>query len=204
MIKSKVEFEEANIICKSIIDKYDIFSDMPLWLKEQKSLFNQINIQPKGLPGIANSYFEGVKYEFISKFHQLYKKVYHDYNILNERSHLESIIYFLEDMNSYMLGHYLDSDIIMNYESPTFYYLLGMAFDELQKRGNYKLQVKKMYCKNGHEDYYFFLGNKDSSYLQLQFKIENGIVRDIFEYELFKFDEPLNLDTTKRISIQNL
>lgn len=37
-------------------------------------------------------------------------------------------------MNSYMLGHYLDYDTIMNIESPTFFYLLGMAFDDLQNR----------------------------------------------------------------------
>lgn len=204
MIKTKSEFEEANILCQSIIDQYDIFSDMLFWLEAHQSLFNQINIQPKGLPGIANSNFGGVTYEFISKFHRLYKTVYHDYNILSERSHLETIIYFLEEMNSYMIGHYLDSDIIMNYESPTFYYLLGMAFDELQVRGNSKLQVEKMYCKNSHDNYYCFVGNKDSSYLQLQFIIENGKVRDILEYELFKCDMPLNVDTPKRINFNNL
>ena len=84
MIKSKGEFEETNITCQSIIDKYDIFSDMPLWLEEHKSLFNQINIQPKGLPGIANSNFEGIKYEYISKFHQLYSKVKYEYSILSD------------------------------------------------------------------------------------------------------------------------
>jgi hypothetical protein len=43
-----------------------------MWLKENKALYNSINIQPAGRPGIANSNFEGVKYEHISKFYSKY------------------------------------------------------------------------------------------------------------------------------------
>lgn len=199
MIKTKGDFEEANIICQSIIDKYDIFSDMPLWLEEHQSLFNQINIQPKGLPGIANSNFEGVIYEFISKFHQLYKTIYHDYNILNERSHLETIIYFLEEMNSYMLGQYLDYELIMNNENPTFYYLLGMAFDELQNRGNKRLDLVKSHCESCNQHQYFFIGNNDGSYLHLQFNVENDIVLDVNECEILKCLVPSRIDTEKQV-----
>lgn len=201
MLKTKVEFEECDIICQSIIDKYDIFSDMLLWLGEHQSLFNQINIQPKGLPGIVNSNFEGVKYEFISKFHLLYKTVYHDYNILNKKSHLETIIYFLEEMNSYMLGHYLDYDFIMNNDNPTFYYLLGMAFDELQYRGNTKLELVKSNCKSCDRDQYFFIGNNDGSYLHLQFKVENDVVLDINECEISSCLVPNNLDKEKQVDL---
>lgn len=199
MIKTKGEFEEANIICQSIIDKYDIFSDMPLWLLEHKSLFNEINIQPKGLPGIANSNFGGVSYEFISKFHRLYKTVYYDYNILNEKTHLEAIIYFLEEMNSFLIGHYLDYDTIMGFESSKFYYLLGMAFDELQFRGNTKLELVKSGCDSCNFDQYFFVGNNDGSYLHLQFKIENDVVLDIKECEILRCLVPNNLDTEKQV-----
>ena len=114
MLKTKNIFKECDILCQSIIENYDIFSDIPLWLDENKSLFNQINIQPKGLPGIANSNFEGIKYEYISKFHQLYSKVKYEYNILNEKFHLDVIIHFIEQMNSLMLGHYLNNDTIRN------------------------------------------------------------------------------------------
>ena len=199
MMKTKGEFEEANILCQSIIDQYDIFSDMPLWLEEHKSLFNQINIQPKGLPGIANSNFGGVTYEFISKFHRLYKTVYHDYNIRNERSHLETIIYFLEEMNSNMLGYYLDNDIIMNYESPTFYYLLGMAFNELQYRGNTRLNVVESLCENCDQHPYFFVGNNDSSYLHLQFNIDNNTVLDINECQILSCQVPIEINTEKQV-----
>lgn len=199
MLKTKSDFEVTDLICQSIIDQYDIFSDMPLWLEKHKSLFNQINIQPKELPGIANSNFGGVTYEFISKFHRLYKTVYHDYNILNEKSHLEAVIYFLEEMNSYMLGHYFDYDIIMNKEAPTFYYHLGMAFDELQNRGNTKLQLVQSNCDSCNLDQYFFIGNNDGSYLHLQFKIENNIVLDINECQVLKCLIPIEFDAEKQV-----
>ena len=80
----KIDFQNINNKCQSVIDSYDIFSDIALWLEEHKSLFNQINIQPKGLPGICNSNFEGIKYEYISKFHQLYSKVKYEYSILSD------------------------------------------------------------------------------------------------------------------------
>ena len=199
MLKTKTEFEVSNFICQSIIDKYDIFSDMPLWLEEHKSLFNQINIQPKGLPGIANSNFEGIKYEYISKFYQLYSKVKYEYSILNEKSHLDAIIHFIEQMNSLMLGHYFDNDTIMNHENPTFYYLVGMAFDELQYRGNNRLDLVKSHCESCDRHQYFFIGNNDGSYLHLQFKVENDIVLDVNECELLKCLVPSHIDTEKQV-----
>ena len=199
MLKTKDDFENINDRCQTIIDSYDIFSDMSLWLENHQSLFNQINIQPRGLPDIANSNFEGIKYEFISKFHHLYTKVKYEYNILNEKSHLDTIIYFLEKMNSYMLGHYLDYEIIMNVESPKFYYLLGMAFDELQNRGNKWLDLVEYQCKSCELHQYFFVGNYDGSYLHLQFKIENEIVLDINECEILKCLVPSNLNTEKQV-----
>jgi hypothetical protein len=199
MLVTKTLFKECDILCQSIIENYDMFSDISLWLEENKSLFNQINIQPKGLPGIANSNFEGVKYEFISKFHQLYSKVKYEYNILNEKTHLDTIIHFIEQMNSLMLGHYLNNDTIMNNENPTFYYLLGMAFDELQNRGNTRLVLVKSHCESCDQQQYFFVGNNDGSYLHLQFKIENDIVLDINECELLKCLVPSHIDTEKQV-----
>ena len=199
MLKTKVEFEETNIICQSIIDNYDIFSDMLFWLEEKRFFFNQINIQPKGLLGIANSNFEGIKYEYISKFHQLYSKVKYEYNILNEKSHLDTIIHFIEQMNSYMLGRYLDYDTIMNIENPTFYYLLGMAYDELQSRGNTRLDLIKSHCESCDRCQYFFIGNTDRSYLQLQFKVDKNVVLDISECEVLKCLVPIEIDTEKQV-----
>jgi hypothetical protein len=199
MLKTKTLFKECDILCQSIIENYDMFSDISLWLDEHKSLFNQINIQPKGLPGIANSNYEGIRYEYISKFHQLYSKVKYEYKILNEKSHLETIIYFLEQMNSLMLGHYLDNDTIMNNENPTFYYLLGMAFDELQYRGNNRLDLVKSHCESCNQNQFLFVGNNDGSYLHLQFKVENDTVLDVNECEFLKCLVPSHIDTEKQV-----
>jgi hypothetical protein len=75
MIKTKGEFEEANILCQSIIENFDETSDMQSWLQNYRNLYDQINIEPKGLPGIANSHHDGIKYEHISKFHNLYSMI---------------------------------------------------------------------------------------------------------------------------------
>jgi hypothetical protein len=49
-----------------------------VWLKENKALYNSINIQPAGRPGIANSNYEGIWYEHISKFHSKYCSIEND------------------------------------------------------------------------------------------------------------------------------
>lgn len=199
MLKTKVEFEECDILCQSILDGYDIFSDMLLWLEEHQFLFNQVNIQPKGLPGIANSNFEGIKYEYISKFYQLYSKVKYEYNILTEKTHLDTTIHFIQQMNSLLLGYYLNNETIMNHENPTFYYFLGMAFDELQNRGNTRLDLVKSHCESCDQLQYFFVGNYDSSFLHLQFKVENEIVLDLNECKLLKCLIPSHLDPEKQV-----
>jgi len=50
-------------------------NDANLWLKENKALYNSINIQPAGRPGIANANFECISYEYISKFHTKYNSL---------------------------------------------------------------------------------------------------------------------------------
>ena len=75
MLISKSDFIESNIICQSIIDNFDETSDMQVWLHNYRNLYDQINIEPKGLPGIANSHHDGIKYEHISKFHNLYSMI---------------------------------------------------------------------------------------------------------------------------------
>lgn len=102
-------------------------------------------------------------------------------------------------MNSYMLGHYLDSDIIMNYECPKFYCLLGMGFEELQYRGNIRLNVVESLCKNCDQHQYFFVGNNDSSYLHLQFNIDNDTVLDINECQILSCQVPIEINTEKQV-----
>jgi hypothetical protein len=98
-----------------------------------------------------------------------------------------------------MIGHYLDYDTIMNIESPKFYYLLGMAFDNLQYRGNTRLDLVKSHCESCNRHQYFFVGNNDGSYLHLQLNVENDIILDVNECELLKCLVPSLIDTEKQV-----
>jgi hypothetical protein len=199
MLKTKNEFEEANEICQSIIDKFDIFSDIPLWLVEHKSIFNQINIQPKGRMAIANANYEGIRYEYISKFHSLYEKTDYEWNILNHMSHDIAIMYFFEQMNAFMLGHYLTEECYMGKDQPDFFYSIGNVFQELQNRGNTKLIAQEMYCPSLDKMEYYFMGNKENSYLHLIFKLENKKVIDLIECRELKSNLPIDIDPEKQL-----
>ncbi len=72
MVINKSDFIETNIICQSIINNFNETSDMKAWLHNYRNLYDQISIEPKGLPRIANSHHDGIQYEYISKFHDLY------------------------------------------------------------------------------------------------------------------------------------
>jgi hypothetical protein len=199
MLKTKIDFQKINNKCQSVIDSYDIFSDIALWLEEHKSLFNQINIQPKGLPGICNSNFEGIKYEYISKFHSLYEKTDYEWNILDHIPHDIAIMYFFEQMNTYMLGHYLTEECYMGKDQPDFFYSIGNAFQELQNRGNTKLIAQEMYCPSLDKMEYYFMGNKENSYLHLMFKLENKKVIDLIECRELKPNLPIDIDPEKQV-----
>ena len=199
MLKTKSDFEEANIICQSIIDKFDIFSDIPLWLVEHKSLFNQINIQPKGRMAIANANYEGIRYVYISKFHSLYEKTDYEWNILDHMPHDIAIMYFFEQMNAFMLGHYLTEEYYMGKDQPDFFYSIGNAFQELQNRGNTKLIAQEMYCPSLDKMEYYFMGNKENSFLHLIFKIENKKVIDLIECSDLKSNFPIEINSEKQV-----
>jgi hypothetical protein len=199
MLKTKGEFEETNIICQSILDNYDIFSDMLLWLGKHQSLFNQINIQPKGRMAIANANYEGIIYEHIAKFHSLYEKTEYEWNILDHMPHDIAIMYFFEQMNAFMLGHYLTEEYYMGKDRPDFFYSIGNAFQELQNRGNTKLIAQEMYCPSYNQMEYYFMGNRENSYLHLIFKIENKKVIDLIECGDLKSNLPIEINPEKQV-----
>ena len=194
----KIEYEIADSFCESIIISLNI-GNQQAWLEEHKSLYTRFNIQPGKLPAIADCNFEGVKYENISKFHSLYHKLNFEYNILDHKSHEEAIVYFFEQMNSYMIGHYLTEEYYMGMDLPDFFYSLGNAFQELQNRGNKQLYSEMAECSNCRQKQYFFKGYKDDSYLHLIFKLENGMVKDLIECREAKCVLPNDIDTTKQV-----
>lgn len=193
------DYIKSDKFCESIINEFDVFGDTKEWLSNYKSLYTRFNIQPGNLPAIADCNFEGVKYENISKFHRLYQKLSFEYNILDHKSHEESIVYFFEQMNSYMIGHYLTEEYYMGMDLVDFFYCLGNAFQELQDRGNKQLYTEIVECSNCNLKQYFFKGTKEDSYLHLIFKLENGIVKDLIECREAKCVLPQDIDTGKQV-----
>jgi hypothetical protein len=196
---TKNDYLNSDIICCSIINNFDVFEDRKEWLIKYKPLFKRFNIQVGNLPAIADSNFEGIKYENIAKFHSLYQKLNFEYHILDYKSHEEAIVYFFEQMNSYMIGHYLTEEYYMGVDLVDFFYCLGNAFQELQNRGNKQLYTEIVECSNCNMKQYFFIGTKDDSYLHLIFKLENGIVKDLIECREAKCVLPQNIDTEKQV-----
>ncbi len=193
------DYIKADKICKNIVEGYNVLGNTEAWLMNFKPLFNRFNIQLGSLPSIADSNFEGIRYENIAKFHSLYHKLNFEYHILDHKSHEEAIVYFFEQMNAYMIGHYLKEEYYMGMDLVDFFYSLGNAFQELQDRGNKQLYTEIMECSNCNMKQYFFIGIKDDSYLHLIFKLKNGIVKDLIECRETKCILPHNIDTEKQV-----
>ena len=202
---TKIDFQIADNLCDSILENFNPFPDfeqMHVWLDLYKSLYEGINIQPEGLPSIANCNYDGVKYEHIAKFHHLYHKTEYEYNLLDHMSHEEVIIYFMEQMNAFMIQQYLLNIEYMGIEFRDFIYKLSLAFNELRGyRGNNSLRTEAVYCSHCNEKQYFFIGEYDESYIHLVFVIDKGIVKNLFECREFKCDLPISLDPEKQVFI---
>lgn len=200
----KNDYLLTDVFCDNILSELDPNSDILAWLEKYKDLYNRINIQPGNLPAIADCNFEGVKYENISKFHSLYHKLNFEYNILDHKSHEEAIVYFFEQMNSYMLGQYLTEEYYMGMKLVDFFYSLGNVFQELQDRGNKQLYSEMLDCSNCSQKQYFFKGYKDDSYLHLIFKLENRTVKDLIECREAKCALPEDIDTEKQVFLDTI
>ena len=201
----KKDYEMADLLCISIIQKEEArLIDPKAWLNKYKGLYSKFNIQPGKLPAIANCNFEGIRYENIARFHSLFHKLNFEYHILDHKSHEEAIVYFFEQMNAYMIGHYLTEEYYMGMDLVDFFYSLGNAFQELQDRGNKQLYTEIVECSNCNRKQYFFKGFKDDSYLHLIFKLENGIVKDLIECRESKCVLPHDIDTEKQVFLDTI
>lgn len=72
------DYVEADKLCETIVKDFDVLVEKESWLSKYKSLYNRFNIQPAGLPAIADCHYEGIKYEHISEFHTLYFSIEKD------------------------------------------------------------------------------------------------------------------------------
>ena len=202
---NEIDFQIEDNLCAKIIEDFNLFSEfeqMHAWLDLHKSLYDQINIQPKWLPSIANCNYEGIRYDHIAKFHSLYHKVDYEYHILDHKSHEEVIVYFIEQMNPFMIHQYLLEKEYMGMEFRDFIYKLNQAFEVLKGyRGNNNLSAETLYCSNCNKKQYFFIGENDESYIHLKFKVINGVVNDFIECRELKCELPFYLDSDKQVWI---
>lgn len=198
-----IDYEIADNFCLEALEGLSSANDIKVWLTQNESLFQSINTQPIGLPGIANSNFEGVRYEHIAKFHSVYIKKLFEQNILNELTQEQAVLYFIKNMNIEKLNEILDYREYQDHEKPQFLKLLSAAFDTFKSRGNTKLitsEGKCTACKLGHKAYYL-KGDLDDSHLEILIEIVNDRVCDIFECNSFKCDSGMKVDFKKRIYI---
>ncbi len=198
----KKEYEMSDLLCISIIQKEDErMTDPRAWLNKYKGLFIRFNIQPGKLPAIANCNFEGVRYENIAVFHKIYQKLQNQFTIVDTWKHADAIAYFFEELNLSMLVECLKQEYYNGMDYTDFIYQLAVAFTEMEFRGNLKTRTISCTCKQCYRQQYFFIGEKDGSYFDLTFFLENEKVIDIYECEEAKCMVPEELNLEKRIWI---
>jgi hypothetical protein len=202
---NKIDYQIADNLCAKILEDFNSFpefEEMHGWLETHKDLYDRFNIEPKGLPAICSSNYQGVRYENIAKFQSLYQKTKYEYNLLDHMSHEEVIIYFIERMDAFMIQQYLLEKEYMGMGFRDFIYKLSLAFNELHGyRGNNSLRTEAAYCAHCNEKQYFFIGEYDESYLHLVFKLEKGIVKHLIECRELKCDMPNFLDPKKQVFV---
>ena len=198
----KKEYEMSDLLCISIIQKEDErMTDPRAWLNKYKGLYIRFNIQPGKLPAIANCNFEGVRYENIAVFHKIYQKLQNEFTIVDTWKHADAIAYFFEELNLSMLVECLKQEYYNGMDYTDFIYQLAVAFTEMEFRGNLKTRTISCTCKQCYRQQYFFIGEKDGSYFDLTFFLENEKVIDIYECEEAKCMVPEELNLEKRIWI---
>ncbi len=196
------DYEKADTLCAYIVkNEGDRLIDQKEWLNKYKELYSKFNIQPNNLPAIANCNFNGVRYENIATFHKIYKRTLDDFTILDTKKHSEVLVYFFEELNLSMLVECLKQDSYYGMDYTDVIYLLAVAFTEMQFRGNLKTRTVSWACKHCCRQQYFFIGEKDGSFFDLTFVLENDKVIDIYECQETKCMVPEEIKLEKRIFI---
>ncbi len=204
----KIDYQISDITCSKLLNEFNAFpefEEMHAWLDLHKPLYDKINIEPKGLPAIANCNYDGVRYEHIAKFHSLYKKTEYEYNLLDHMSHLEVLVYFIERMDAIMIHQYLPEKEYMGMGFRDFNYKISCAIQELYAhRGNRSLRTEAVSCNRCNQKQYYFIGDYDESYMHLILKVENGAVNDFIECRESKCNIPFYLDPEKQVWVDTI
>ena len=192
---TEIEYQIASKFCEEALQELQMENDIPVWLEENKSLFDSINIQPGSLPGIANCNYRGIHYEDISLFHFMYKQKLFEENILEEKTQFEAVIYFIRQMNIAKLNELLDPITYQDEPKYKFLELLEDAFYRFQEAGNTSLDNhpgKCIGCNSGCTGY-AFVGNIDQLHMDLVIAEKNDRVSDIYDCSQFKCEQQLSI-----------
>jgi hypothetical protein len=57
-----------------------------------------------------------------------------EYPIIEHKTHEEAIVYFFEQMNSYIIGHYLTEECYIGFEQVDFFYALVIKHLRISNR----------------------------------------------------------------------
>ena len=108
------------------------------------------------------------------------------------------------DMVNYILE---DGLIYQNFEKAIFIQKLGEVFNEFIDEGDTFLNCHKGFCNNELCNYqcsgFTFIGNNSNNYIALTIEIEKSIIRDIYEYKIFKTLDAVN-EKGHRVQIDKL
>ena len=171
--------------CEDSLNNFYDRNDPDSWLKENELLFKSISIKPEGYPSIANSNFDGKFYRNISEFHKTYSKVEYEGKILDTKSHLDAIVYFIETMNYNRLDQYLVNNKYGDRYSSELIILLIGVFCRFKKVGEDRLFKYHGICNDSKREGFRFVGENTGNYIDLVITTENGIVSDIIDCNNF-------------------
>ncbi len=108
---NNTDFEIADNMCKEAAIELKSTSDTNKWLQEHKALYESVSIIYSKTNVVANVLFENKFYLNIGRFHDLYKHLLFELNILDHMSHEQAIVYFFEKMDIYNIDRLLDDNL---------------------------------------------------------------------------------------------
>jgi hypothetical protein len=200
--RSENEFYISDKTCEESVNDYNTTTDKLAWLAENRTLYNSISIRPEGLPSIASCCLNGKHYENISEFHEIYCDALSDENILDTKTHLEAVIYFIEKMNIQKLDELLLKQSYSSISKAKFIEELKGVFDRFNDSKDTILYAEPGVCQGCYNGCggFTFLSNKSRNYIDLIIKSEDSIVTDIFECSQFKNENLVKSMLGKRVN----
>ena len=190
---NKSNFEILDQMCKEATLDLENANDSNNWIKEHNALFESVYKIYSETNIVANVLFEDRFYFEIGRFHDLYKNLLFELNILAHMSHEQAIVYFFEKMDIHNIDRLLDDNLTyQDIKKSQYMIYLKTAFEEMQLRKNNHLIAytgKCEGCKPGHKSY-CFIGNQDGSHIDILIEVDpySNRITDLYECVKMNYD----------------